>query len=119
MTRKRLDTHSTEFGLWLRSQKQLDQRLGYLTTNLDYIWGNYNKQKWMLIEEKRYGSALRQAQMDMIELVDKCCRADPRYQGFHFLQFENTSPDDGGMFWDNMPISKQNLLRLLTFTEDE
>jgi hypothetical protein len=119
MTRKRIDGHSTEFGLWLRDQKTLDQRLGYLTTNLDYIWGNYNKQKWMLIEEKRYGSALRQAQMDMIELVDNCCKADPRYKGFHFLQFQNTSPEDGAIFWNGVQISKDELLKKLAFEENE
>ena len=117
MTRKRIDGHSTEFGLWLRECRELDQRLGYLTTNLDYIWGNYNTQKWMLIEEKRYGSPLRQAQLDMIELVDNCCKSDPRYQGFHLLQFEHTTPEDGAILWDGKEITKQKLIRLLEFKE--
>lgn len=118
MTRQRLDSHSTEFGLWLRQQKELDQRFGYLTTNLDFIWGNYNKQKWMLIEEKRYGAKLRQAQLDMIELVDKCCRADPRYQGFHLLTFSGTSPEDGVIYWDDKEVSKEQLTKLLSFEEN-
>lgn len=117
MTRQRNDSHSTEFGIWLRKQRQIDQKLGYLTTNLDYIWGNYNKQKWMLIEEKRYGNPLRQAQKDMFELVDECCKTDSRYKGFHVLQFENTSPEDGRIIWDGNEISKQQLLRLLTFED--
>lgn len=115
MTRKRIDNHSTEFGLWLRDQPSLQQRLGYLATNLDFIWGNYNKQKWMLIEEKRYGSGLRQAQLDLIEMVDKCCKADPRYQGFHLLQFENTSPLDGGIFWDGKKVTIGQLIKILEF----
>ena len=54
MTKQRYDNHSTEFGLWLREQLELDSKLGFITTNLDYIWENYNTGEWMLIEEKRY-----------------------------------------------------------------
>jgi len=53
MTKPRFDDKSTEFGLWLRNQKEIDSGLGYITSNLDYIWRNYNTGDWMLIEEKR------------------------------------------------------------------
>lgn len=115
MTRQRNDTHSTEFGLWLRNQKSLDQKHGYLATNLDYIWGNYNKLKWMMIEEKRWMAPLRQSQKDLIEVLDQCCKKDPMYEGFHLLQFERTSPDDGRIFWDEKEISREELLQLLSF----
>lgn len=121
MTRRRIDQHGTEFGEWVRRQPILAGRHGYLATNLDYIWGNYEKQKWMLIEEKRWMSELRPAQWDMIELVHHCCKSNEanweKYQGFHLLQFERTNPDDGRIFWDKQEISKQQLIRLLSFEE--
>jgi hypothetical protein len=114
-TRQRLDGTSTEFGLWLRKQKSLDQKYGYLATNLDYIWGNYNQLKWMMIEEKRWKAPLRQAQRDLIEVLDQSCKQDPMYEGFHLLQFERTSPEDGRIWWDEKEITKEELLQLLSF----
>ena len=58
MTRKRYDKHSTEFGLWLREQKELDSKFGYVATNLDYMWKNYKTGLWMFLEEKRYNGQL-------------------------------------------------------------
>jgi hypothetical protein len=45
MTRKRYDNHSTEFGLWLREQEELKSSLGFVATNLDFIWSNYKTNK--------------------------------------------------------------------------
>ena len=45
MTQKRRDDHSTEFGLWLREQDDLDSKKGYIATNIDYVWINYKSKK--------------------------------------------------------------------------
>ena len=117
MTKQRYDSHSTEFGLWLRSQRALGTKLGFVATNLDYIWGNYDKKKWMLIEEKRWQAPLRHAQKQLIDLVDNCCNTDPMYQGFALLQFERTSPEDGRIYWNNTEIDRDQLLKRLAFEE--
>jgi len=59
MTRKRNDSHSTEFGLWLREQNEIDSSLGYLATNIDFMWTNYKTGQWMILEEKRYESKVK------------------------------------------------------------
>jgi hypothetical protein len=115
MTRKRLDEHSTEFGLWLRDQKEIDSKLGFVATNLDYIWSNYKTGDYMLIEEKRYNSEVRYAQKKLFNLLDKNLKSDPKYKGLHILQFQNTSPEDGLIYWDNEIISKERLLDYLKF----
>mgnify|MGYP001817798818 CR=1 FL=1 len=73
MTRKRNDEHSTEFGLWLREQKELDSRKEkYTATNLDFIWSNYGTKKYMLLEEKRKMSKCTWSQYNLYKtLSDK------------------------------------------------
>lgn len=44
---------STEFGLWLRRQEKIKSEDGFVATNLDYVWHNYETGLWMIIEEKR------------------------------------------------------------------
>jgi hypothetical protein len=115
MTRKRNDIHSTEFGLWLRDQKEIDSSLGFITTNLDYIWENYKTGEWMLIEEKRYQSDVCFSQRQQLKNLNKRIGDRTRYKGMHLLQFEKTSPEDGKIFLDRKEISKDQLLLFLKF----
>jgi hypothetical protein len=118
MTRQRHDKHGTEFGLWLRKQDELDSKHGYVATNLDYIWENYKTGDWMLIEEKRHMAKMTFSQRRQLERVHKALmhsRLRGQYRGIHLLQFENTSPDDGKIFWDNKQIDKSELINILRF----
>jgi hypothetical protein len=124
MTRQRIDNHSTEFGLWIRQQADIDSYKGYRNYNLDIIWWrkqgwNKTPEYWMLIEEKRYMSPVKGDQLltfqwlhDKIKLLN-----DPTYKGFYILQFENTSPDDGKIFLNEKEITKEQLLKFLKFEE--
>lgn len=114
MTRKRNDSHSTEFGLWLREQPEIDSSLGYVATNIDYVWHNYKTGEWMLIEEKRYMAEPSYAQRQVFRVVNKAIR-DSKYKGFYLIQFENTTPDDGRIFLDRKEISKEQLISFLQF----
>lgn len=115
MTSERRDSHSTEFGLWLRQQGGIDSSLGYIASNIDYVWLNYRTGEWMMLEEKRHGSDVKQFQRDIFAKVDKACQCDSSYQGFHTLVFENTSPDDGQMWLDGDAINATELLEFLQF----
>lgn len=115
MTRQRNDSHSTEFGLWLRVQKEIDSKLGYVATNIDYLWHNYKDGVWMLIEEKRYNRRPAYAQQKMFKLLDDVCQSDLNYRGLHVLVFEKTSPEDGLIFLDGQTISPEQLIRFLRF----
>ena len=115
MTRPRYDSHSTEFGLWLRKQSEIDSSIGFLATNIDYMWHNYQTGLWMLIEEKRHGSQSKRWQQEMFDMLDKAAKHDPDYRGFHMLVFENTDPDDGKMWLDGQSIDRDGLIAFLRF----
>lgn len=115
MTAQRRDSHSTEFGLWIRNQSEIDSKKGFTATNIDYVWRNYKTGDWMMIEEKRYGHQPQFPQTELFKLVDRCAKIDANYHGFHFLVFENTSPDDGLIYLDGKEITTQELLKFLQF----
>ncbi len=116
MTRPRFDSHSTEFGLWLREQDEIDSSLGYVATNVDYVWCNYKTGDWMLIEEKRHMAKVKWWQRQIFNLLAWCCKHHFKFHGFHILQFENTSPTDGKIFLDNKKITEKDLIKFLQFS---
>jgi len=115
MTQQRRDNNSTEFGIWLRKQKEIDSSLGYVATNIDYVWKNYKTGEWMMIEEKRFNNYPKFYQQKMYETLDLLTRADSKYKGFHVIVFEKTSPDDGWIKLDGNIITKNELIKLLQF----
>jgi len=115
MTRRRNDTHSTEFGLWLREQKAIASNLGYVATNLDYIWSNYKTGEWMLIEEKRYNAEMTFAQKQQFKQLDDVCQICNDYNGFYLIVFENTSPSDGLITINHEAVTECELLEFLRF----
>jgi len=119
-------TASTEFGLWLRDQKELDSLdFGFTATNIDYVWRNFKMNKFMLIEEKRYDKLPKRDQKDIFSLLDYICRKNKSYCGFYLLIFEKTNPEDGKMTlykkkefdknYEKKIISKHDLLDFLKF----
>lgn len=118
MTRQRNDSHSTEFGLWLREQPELASSLGYAGTNVDFLWCDYKRDKWMLIEEKRYMASITYSQEQLVNRLIAGCRNDPTFYGFHLLQFEKTSPLDGAMYWDGKRITIEELIKILKFGDE-
>ena len=114
-TRKRNDSHGTEFGLWIRGIERVASRLGYIATDLDYVWQNYKTGYIMLIEEKRRMSRMTFPQKQTFRELDEMFKSNPMYRGFHLLQFENLSPEDGAIFWDGVEITSDELIERLQF----
>jgi len=115
MTQQRRDNNSTEFGIWLRNQKELDSSLGFTATNIDYVWRNYKTGEWMLIEEKRYKGEPKFYQTEIFKMLDNILKINNKYKGFHVIVFENTSPDDGWIKIDNNIKTKNELIEFLRF----
>ena len=115
MTKTRGDNYSTEFGLWTREQDEIDSSLGYVATDIDWMWRDYNTDKFMFIEEKRYMSKPEFWQKKSFRIIHKNCIKDTNYKGFHLLQFENTSPEDGKIYLDNNEITRDYLIKFLRF----
>jgi hypothetical protein len=114
-TRKRNDNHGTEFGTWIRNRERVSSKLGYIATDLDYVWENYKTKQIMLIEEKRYMSKLTFAQTQTFRKLDDIMKLSPHYCGFHLLQFEHKDPTDGRIFWNGDCINSDDLLDKLQF----
>jgi len=114
MTAARRDGHSTEFGLWVREQPALASELGFIATNLDFIWHNYRTGQWMLMEEKRCMKQIPPWQARLYQMVDVCCKvAGTNYCGFHRLVFEHHSPTDGQMWLDGKLLTESELVEFL------
>lgn len=118
MTQPRRDNKSTEFGIWLRQQPEIDSKFGYIATNIDYVWKNYKTGQWMIIEEKRFDGRVAFYQEEIFMKIDKLAKTDPLYCGFHLIVFERTSPDDGWIKIDNVNVTKAQLINFLQFKEN-
>ncbi|MDB4312025.1 hypothetical protein N9937_01215 [bacterium] len=119
-------TEATEFSGWLRKQKEIDSGLGFVTTNLDYMWRNYKTRQFMFIEEKRYGCIPAFPQTKDFQMLDKMAldsRYSKNYCGFWVLVFEKTSPEDGWIELTRLNakhpqrVSIQQLIRFLMFED--
>ena len=115
MTRQRNDEHSTELGLWLRQQPAIDSKLGFVATNIDYLWSNYKTKQWLLIEEKRYGRKPAFSQRQLSAILNKVAQYDKNYCGFYLVVFENTSPLDGLIWINHKEANADSLTKLLRF----
>lgn len=135
MTRRLTEDRFTAFSRWWNENPRLDARTCRLNvSNLDYIafgWGR-PETYLMLIEEKRFGAALKDTQRELFDTLDFVLRqykgAVPalrgkwkplRYFGFHVLRFAGEGPSDSAsIHWDNHQISVAQLEALLRFDLD-
>ncbi len=97
MTTQRRDNNGTPFGVWLRKQHEIESKLGFITTDIDYIWKNFVTNEWMLIEEKRYGKTPTRPQLNCLSQIDTYLKASKLYRGYFVMVFEKTTPDDGAI----------------------
>ena len=115
MTQQCRDGTGTEFSQWLRRKQEIDSSLGYVATNLDYIWSNYKTGQCMMIEEKRHLKELKPYQSKIFRRFDNLLKNDPKYMGFHLIQFEETSPMDGEIRVDRQFMDYETFLSFLRF----
>jgi hypothetical protein len=106
----------TPFSLWLRNQPEIDSKLGYNTTDADYIWSD--GLFYMLIEEKRYMKPITYKQKQLYLLLHNNCKNDIIYKGTHLIQFEKTNPDDGDIYIDYIKVNRDDLIKWLRFELD-
>lgn len=107
----------TEFSDWLRRQEIIASQCGFIATNIDYWWGNYKTGDFMFIEEKRHMKPVPDWQADVFKKIDLDCSGNKKYRGFHLIQFEQASPEDGNIYIDGAVTTIENLLKFLRFEE--
>lgn len=125
MTCKRRDGGGTQFSNWLREQPEIDSYNNkFFATDIDYVWVNRKKQKYMMLEEKRNGKMPSKCQARVFQNIDSKCKKDKRYCGFYCIVFENTSPENGKIYlygdmknFDNKKetLTRDELLKFLKF----
>ena len=120
MTIARRDGGGTKFSNWLRNDAP-QPKDGFVLFDVDYVWENYHQHKWMLIEEKTYKADMSKCQYKQIERRHKINKKGDggkgRYYGYHIIQFEKESPEDGKIWLDRQEVSKERLMAFLRFED--
>lgn len=122
MTTQRRDGKGTPFTNWLRLVNKLDSKLGFLTTDLDLVWycdqGVNSGGKYYFIEAKNKMAEPKAWQDRLLRKIARNCQNDIFFKGFVYLQFENTNPDDGKIFWNSVEITAEQLIDFLSFSKE-
>lgn len=135
------DSLETAFSKWVRDNDALDAAaVGLSIQNIDWVVHRFKTpengrscQHIMLIEEKRNGASMNNAQNDTLRKLDALIRKDPvrlcdtarnqrcrmRYHGLHLLAFSGRGPEDSEQIhWDGKLITLLELEMLLRFEID-
>ena len=116
MTRQSYYQKGSPFSEWLRKQPEIDSKLGYVTTDIDYVWRNYKTGLFRILEEKCRMQEPTYPQRTTYKILNKSI-VNPHYRGLYLVQFENESPDDGAIYLNGKEITKQELLDFLRFKD--
>lgn len=112
---KNSQKYGTAFSLWLREQDEISSAKGYTTTDIDFVWRNYNENWLIVLEEKtNAGKPPLYGQQQILDQMNKMLSKNEGYRGYYLLQFENKTPDDSEWIMINGAKSdKTTLLYLL------
>ncbi|MHA2264521.1 MAG: hypothetical protein ACXAEN_19170 [Candidatus Thorarchaeota archaeon] len=137
MTRRRNFGEDTPYKSWLRNHEErngvrLGSGDGFDLNDVDIVWFDYVRGYLMLIEEKSHDAEMTMAQKDTFGVLDQALKfAFPRmdferqipgrkvelvYFGYYVVQFENTSPDDGGIRINGQEVTEVQLSQFHQFS---
>lgn len=118
MTRGAEYTSKSPFSLWLRDQKGIESKTTQTNiTDDDYKIYNYRKNLMMIIEEKMYRGKMMWHEKQAHEFLHCMLDGHLYYRGYHILQFENTSPLDGGIWLNYKLIGINDLFEFILFNK--
>jgi hypothetical protein len=118
MTRKEnTGVRDLTFSAWVRNNLP-DSSTGFSASDLDFILWNWKTKKVMFLEIKTRNSMPRLGQKMMWKNIDKWMNqgidTDWIFLGFHLIQFEKTSFEDGKCYLDSIEISETDLIYYLS-----
>ena len=100
------------FSSWIRKELP-DSASGFCVTNQDWVFWNWKTRQLLLAEEKtRNGKVAKWFYRLIADIIHPalCSYArahdDIDYRGYHLIQFENTGPDDGKIYFDEIERTK-------------
>jgi hypothetical protein len=114
--------------------ENLPDKKAFFVSDLDLIIrdARNDKEHIMLIEVKRYMGKVAICQQSTFDILHKLINAglhqlryqvncknevphNIKYHGFHLLQFEKSSFEDGKVYFDGKEVSEQQLINVLSF----
>lgn len=118
MTRQEQTNHrSLAFSKWIRANLP-DSRTKFYVYDVDYVILDWARKKVMLLEEKTHGAGVRYPQNKVIKLIDSWMRNGVNngweYKGYYTIVFENTSPMDGRIWFDDVEVNEDVLIDILS-----
>jgi hypothetical protein len=110
----------TPLGLFMREHCR---DVGLTITNIDYMVHDYQRNRVMLIEEKRRGAKLGYGQSKTLQFLDelitrgvRLMRQPVEYWGIYVLQFPEGKHFPGpGMLLNNIPITVEQYVEHVNF----
>lgn len=112
--------HETKlkFSDWIRENLPSSED-GFMVSDVDFILYNYKTKRMMFIEQKQFGSEVKEWQKKLFTILNDAMKNLPEsrleYKGFHLITFEQTDCKDGKIFYDYQEVSENDLRLRLTF----
>lgn len=113
-----------DFSGWIRSN--LTGEKGYTVFDIDFVHRDYRRKLLQIVEVKVLKGKLTYMQERVIPEITSIFQAGIaagkpeagwRWMGYHVVQFENTSPENGRIEWDGKEITQEKLIELLEMRE--
>lgn len=105
-----------KFNDWVRDNLP-EASTGFMVTDIDFIFYNYNTKKIMFIEVKTHNKQVKDWQRNLFHNISEWVKNGIDntwdYLGFHLLTFENTCFDDGLSYYDNKPITERQFSSMI------
>lgn len=111
---------------YLRNNPWLNSHNGHTFANIDYFGHNYKKNTFKIIEEKTHAyrrsidkRPIPYAQSQDLRMLYDMARNysgtqnEIKFKGVHLIEFENTSPIDGGIFLNKKPITESSYIAFM------
>jgi hypothetical protein len=117
---ERLGTRNLDFSGWVRSACKPSSE-GFTASDIDWVFRDTRENKIQIVEAKCKRAKLSLMQEIMYKELRKIFAAgiaatygnSMTWYGVHVLQFENTSPANGRIWWDGVEITQEQLVAFL------
>ena len=107
---------SLKFNRWVRRELP-DSGLGFVATDIDFIFYNYETKQVAVIEVKTHNSTISFSQKEVLQNITKWIRKGIdgfKYMGSYLVVFENTFFNDGRCYLNGREITEAQLKELFS-----
>ena len=118
MTRQEITGwRNKDFSQWIRKNLP-DSMTGFYVQDIDFILIDFRRKRVMLLEEKTHSRAISPAQENVMALIDRWLKNGVdngwKYIGYYSIVFENTSPENGRIWFDGVEVDEDTLIQILS-----